>query len=315
MAKMSQSLWVEKYRPQKVSHIVMPNDFKSFFNRIVETGDCPNLLLSSPIPGTGKTAISKAIINDLQADSVYINASSEGGIDTLRTKISEFAMCKSFTGKPKIVILDEADGLTPQFQGALRGFIEQYANTCRFILTCNNINKIIKPLQEGRTMVWDFNMSKPEYKKELLLSMNQRICGILKSEKIEYDENVIPKLIESCYPSMRTIIAVLQKYAETYGRIDESVMKFSNFDDTLWNLIKEKNLTNARAYITEMGYAPSDVFIYLFNYVVPKLKKAGDAIMTISEYEYRCAFSSAPEIQISACLLELIRLVKDGVNE
>ena len=178
MAKISSNVWVERYRPKRVKDMVLPKDFMTFFKKLVDENSedgIPNILLSSPTPGTGKTSIAKAIVNDLEADYIYINASSENSIDVLRNQIAGFATTMSFNGSRKIVILDEADGLTPQFQKALRAFIEEFDKTCRFILTCNNIGKIIDPLRQGRTMVFDFDMGK--YKEELIPKICARIKG------------------------------------------------------------------------------------------------------------------------------------------
>lgn len=137
MAAIKSGLWVEMFRPKTVKDIVLPKEFAKYFNEIVKSGDLPNLLLCSPTPGTGKTTIAKALVHDLGAEYIYINASSENSIDIIRNQIAEFAQTMSFSGGQKVVILDEADGLTPQFQRALRAFIEEYQASCRFILTCN----------------------------------------------------------------------------------------------------------------------------------------------------------------------------------
>jgi len=138
------SLWVEKYRPQKIDHAILPNEYRKFFNKIVKTGDIPNLLLYSSSPGTGKTTIAKALCIEAGVDYLYINASKDTGIDILRTTITKYASGKSLSGKKKVVILDEVDGSSAtSFQAAVRAFIEEFHNSCRFILTCNYVNKII----------------------------------------------------------------------------------------------------------------------------------------------------------------------------
>ena len=310
MTKKICSLWVEKFRPKSIKDVVMPKSFHIFFDKIIKSGDVPNLLLSSSMPGTGKSTVSKALCHDLSSDYIYINASEAGGIDTLRNQIKEFAMTKSFNGKLKIVILDEADGLTPTFQAALRSFIESYASNCRFILTCNYINKIIPALREGRTMTWDFNMSKAEYKDELLSAMKARIIGILKFEKVQYDENSISKIVEALFPSMRKMIALCQKYYDTYGKIDEGIISFKNVGNELVEFIREHKLTEARAYINSNGYSYTDVFKNLFDNLVPIMtKNKSQAIITIAQYEYQCGFSTAPDIQVAAALCELCSLI------
>lgn len=308
MERKNSSLWVEKYRPQHVKDIVMPKKFKTFFNKIVETGDVPNLLLTSPVPGTGKSTIAKAIINDLEADYVYINASSENSIELIRKDISDFAQTTSFTGKQKIVILDEADGLSAPFQKALRAFIEEFESNCRFILTCNYIAKIIPALRQGRTQVFDFNMS--EYKEELIPQMVTRIAGILKHQKIEYDADVLPKLVETYFPSMRQVIATLQQYAQMNDKIDEGILSYKEIGSELAEMImSKKKVSEIRAYIEQQGMSFSDVFHNLFETFVPMCSKKPQSILLLAEYEYRCGFSTDTTLQIAACIVELMGCV------
>lgn len=309
MAKIPCNLWVEKYRPKKVKDLVMPASFHKYFGKIVETKELPNLLLCSSTPGTGKTTIAKALVNDLGADHLYINASNDNGVDVLRTRISEFAMTKSFNKQLKVVILDEVDGTTPQFQAALRAFIEQFATSCRFIMTCNYITKIIPALQEGRTAVWDFNMSKVEFRSEMHEQMFKRVCGVLKFEGIEYEEEPLKQLVEAICPSMRKLLALLQKYADTYGKIDSGIIEFKNVGSELVDLLKTKKLTDARNYIQQQGYSYTDVFKNLFDNLVPVCKNKSQAILLLAQYEYQCGMSSMPDLQIAACLVELMGLL------
>ncbi len=306
------SLWVEKWRPDHVKDLVMPKAFHQYFNKIVESGNIPNLLLYSSTPGTGKTTIAKAIVNDLNADCLYINASSDGRIDTLRTSIQEFAQTKSFNKKMKIVILDEFDGTTPQFQGALRAFIEEYSKSCRFILTANYIAKVIPALQEGRTATFDFNMNQAEFRKEINEGMFKRLSGILKYEKVEFDETALRTLIDAYSPSMRKLLSTLQKYYESYGRIDADIAGFRSIGNDLSALIKNHKYTEARAYCISNGFAPQDIYKNLFDNLIPTIEdkaKRGQAIVLLAEYEYRSAMSSMPDLQVAACFFELMSLV------
>lgn len=306
------SLWVEKWRPDHVKDLVMPKAFHTYFEKIVKSGNVPNLLLYSSTPGTGKTTIAKAIVNDLNADCFYVNASSEGRIDMLREGIQEFAQTKSFNKKMKIVILDEFDGTSLQFQSALRAFIEEYSNACRFILTANYISKVIPALQEGRTAVWDFNMSKKEYREEINAGMFNRLAGILKYEKVEFDENVLKQLIEAHSPSMRKLLAILQKYYEAYGKIDSDIIKFKSLGNDLATLIKNHKYTEARNFCSSNGYSPQDVYKNLFENLIPMIESKsnrGQAIVLLADYEYRTAMSSQPELQLAACFYELMGLM------
>lgn len=208
----------------------------------------------------------------------------------------------------KIVILDEADGLTPQFQKALRAYMEEFSTNCRFILTCNYIAKIIPALRQGRTQVFDFNMAK--YKDELIPQIVARVQGILKMKKVEYDAEVIQPLVEACFPSIRQVIATLQQYSEMKGRIDSEILSFKDVGDDLANMILEKKkLSDIRQYIDQQGMSYTDVFHNLFNSFVPKCTKKANAIQTLAEYEYRCGFSTDPSLQIAAAICELFTCI------
>jgi len=301
-------LWVEKFRPTKIDDMILPADFKAFFKKTVESGEIPNMLLESSTPGSGKTSIAKAICAELDADYIYINVSSESGIDTLRTQIKQFASTKSFTRKPKIVIMDEADGATPQLQAGLRAFIEQFHASCRFILTCNYISKIIEPLREGRMMVFNFNMKDEKYVTEMKPKIKKRLEQILKFEKVEYDSEAINTIIDSHYPNMRKMICLLQKCASLHGSINSNIFKIDEVDDELYQLILAKKFTDARAYVTQHSYNYSELYGKLFEHLVPLLPKMvqGQNTITIAEYEYRTGFSTQPELQFAACILEIM---------
>jgi len=309
MASINSGLWVEKYRPKSVAHLVLPNDFKKFFRKVLADEEIPNLLLHSPTAGTGKTSIAKAIVNDLEADYIYINASSENSIDTLRNQIAGFATTMSFTGKKKIVILDEADGLTPQFQKALRAYMEEFSANCRFILTCNFLEKIIEPLRQGRTMVFDFDMAK--YRDELFPQVVARIEGILKMEKIEFNHEGILKIVDKTYPSIRKAISFVQQYAETHGVVDENaVPKDHGLDLAKFLLEAKPNVTAARAFIENEGLSYTDVFHGLFRHFVPACAAPAQATITLAAYESQAGTSADPTLQIAACLYEMCKFVK-----
>lgn len=303
-------IWVEKYRPMHVKDIVMPEVFKNYFTNMIESGSSNNLLLCSPTAGTGKTTLAKAIVNDLDADCLYLNASSDNGIAVAREQIAVFAATRSLKNKTKIVILDEADGLTPALQAALRGYIEEFAKSCRFILTCNFISKIIEPLREGRTQVFDFNMSKAEFKEELMEKMVLRLKGILKHEDVAFDEEVLPLIVTSCYPSMRKMITLLQKYAAMYGKIDKGVLDFKAVGTEFDDLVKAKKLTEARNYLNSNGFSAVDFFRHMFDEYIPQMqpKYRAQAISILGTWEPQCAFSAMPDLMVACTLLDIMNL-------
>lgn len=304
-------VWEHKYRPKHIKDVILPQDYKNFFNKILNANASVNVILASKTGGTGKTTCAEALANDLGCEFQKINASDDRGIQMVREKIVNFAGTVSMDDKPKLVILDEADGLVPDAQRSLKTYIDEFQDTCRFILTCNKIGKIIPQLQEagGRTMVLEFEMNKPEYRDEMKVLVLKRLCGILKYEKIEYDEEVVKKLIDKKYPSIRSLMAVLQKYSMMKGKIDESVISYAEIGEELAKLVLGKHLTAARQYISERGLDYTDVFGFFMDNVVPQLKNPGDAIISIADYEANCALSSDPSIQIAACIVSLFACI------
>ena len=300
-------VWEHHYRPLHIADVILPTDYKNFFNKIISDNASVNIILASRTGGTGKTTCAEAIARDLDCEVKKINASDERGINMVRDQIANFAGTMSMDGKPKLVILDEADGLSPDAQDSLKGYLDKYKDDCRFILTCNKLSKIIGPLKEagGRTMVLEFEMNKPEYKKEMAGQILKRMCYILEQEHVPYEIEALKKLIVKRYPSIRSIIACLQKYSMMKGKIDESVIAYTQIGEEFAKLVLGKHLTEARKYIAEHGLDYTDVFGFLMDNVVPKLKNPGDAIISIADYEANCAFSSDTSIQMAACIVSL----------
>src|SRR6056300_1369537 len=204
-------LWVEKYRPKSISDVVLPQTLKQTFQKIVDSKELPNMLFTGTA-GLGKTTVARALCNELGCDYILINGSEEGNIDTLRTKIKQFASSVSLQGGYKVVILDEADYLNPQStQPALRGFIEEFANNCRFILTCNFKNRIIEPLH-SRCGVYEFNTTKKDLA-QLCGQFMERLATILSDEGVAYNKDLIAQLIMKHAPDWRRVINECQRYS------------------------------------------------------------------------------------------------------
>lgn len=305
------SNWYEKYRPRHINEVILPKSYLKLFSNMIETKECRNLLLYSRVAGTGKSSIAKAICNDLNAEYLKINASEERGIDVLRDQLQRFALTKSLNNKGKIVFLDEADRMTDILQCALKGFIEQYSKNCRFILACNNVNKINSALRD-RLLEFDFDMHKAEYFNEVKDIIYDRLYKILLNEKIEISDSIhiLSAFIKNTYPSLRNMIKSLQKYAEMNGKIDEGILNYKIVDDKLIELIEEGKITEARQFILANNYDYTEVFKKFDECIVPKVVMKSMALKDIATWEANAAISSMPEIQVAACMVDLFELIK-----
>ena len=299
-------LWVEKYRPRKIDSCILSKELKSFFKTIIKKGDIQNMLLSGTA-GTGKTTIARALCEELDSDYIIINGSEESGIDVLRTKIKQFASTVSFTGNTKVVILDEADYLNPNStQPALRGFIEEFSNNCRFIFTCNFKNRIIQPLHSRCTSI-DFKIPKDE-KPKIAAAFFKRVLDILNEENIPFNEKVVAKVVEKYFPDYRRTLNELQRYSHS-GNIDEGILTNIVEVNTneLVNSLKEKDWKRMRMWVVNnLDNDPQTLFRTIFDTIVPLTNQVPQLVLTIADYQYKAAFVSDQEINLVACLTEIM---------
>lgn len=301
-------LWVEKYRPKKISDCILPISLKKTFQEMVDSGQCQNLLLSGG-PGCGKTTVAKAMCNELGADFIVINCSEDGNIDTLRTKIRNFASTVSFGGGTKIVILDEFDYSNPQsMQPALRGFIEEFANNCRFILTCNYKSRIIEPLHSRCTCI-DFKFTGDD-KMTMCAQFMDRLKMILQQEQISFDEKVLAKLIIKYAPDFRRLLNELQRYSVN-GKIDSGILSESG-DIIIKDLLvgmKTKDFAQVRKWvITNINNDPVHIFRKIYDGLYDNFNSSTipSAILILADYQYKSAFVADQEINLTACLVQLM---------
>jgi len=303
---MEEYLWVEKYRPRKIDSCILSKELKSFFKTIIKKGDIQNMLLSG-LAGTGKTTVAKALCEELNTDYIIVNGSEESGIDVLRTKIKQFASTVSFTGNTKVVILDEADYLNPNStQPALRGFIEEFSNNCRFIFTCNFKNRIIQPLHSRCTSV-DFKIPKDE-KPKIAASFFKRVLDILAEENIPFNEKVVAKVVEKHFPDYRRTLNELQRYSHS-GNIDEGIL--TNLVEVNTNelvqSLKEKDWKRMRMWVVNnLDNDSQTLFRMIFDTLMPLTNQVPQLVLTIADYQYKAAFVSDQEINLVACLTELM---------
>ena len=303
-------LWVEKYRPKTIEECILPESTKSTFQNFLHKGEVPNLLLAGPA-GCGKTTVAKALCNELGVDVYVINGSDEGRfLDTVRNTAKNFASTVSLqaTGRHKVIIIDEADNTTNDVQLLLRAFTEEFSGNCRFIFTCNFKNKIIEPLH-SRCACIDFSTNSKS-KPQLAAAFFKRIQEILDTEGIEYDNKVLVELINKHFPDWRRVLNECQRYSSS-GKIDTGIL--ATFSDVKVNdlvkKLKEKDFPEVRKWV--VNNLDNDTSVLLrriydacYDSMVPNSIPA--AVLTLAKYQYQMAFVADQEINMLACLTELM---------
>jgi len=305
-------LWVEKYRPASIADCILPSQLKQTFQAIVDGGDIPNMLFTGTA-GLGKTTVAKAICNQLGLDYILINGSEEGNIDTLRGKIKQFASSVSLQGGYKVVILDEADYLNPQStQPALRGFIEEFANNCRFILTCNFKNRIIEPLH-SRCSLYEFNTSKKDMA-ELAANFHKRFIEILEKESVQYDVKAAAVMIMKYAPDWRRVLNEGQRNAISGMAIDgSSTGTSSNSIDSLISCLRNKDFKGMRKWVVDnLDMDTTAIFRGVYDSMNANVesKSIPQLVLTLADYQYKDAFVADHELNVVACMTEVMSQVQ-----
>ena len=309
---MNEILWVEKYRPVTVDDCILPSELKQTFQQFVDNEEIPNLLLTGTA-GVGKTTIAKAMLEQIGCTYMMINGSEESGIDTLRTKIKNFASTVSMDGKRKYVILDEADYLNPQStQPALRGFIEEFSRNCGFILTCNFRNRIIEPLH-SRCSTVEFRIPN-EQKPKLATNFMKRVQDILEKENVSYNEKVVADVIGKFFPDWRRCLNELQRYSAT-GTIDAGILV--NLSDTsikeLVSFVKDKDFKSCREWVVHnLDNDPHRIYRRIYDSLSGNVPDSAipHCVLILGDYSYKSAFVADQEINLLACLTEMMTSVQ-----
>ena len=304
---MEHLLWTEKYRPKTIENCILPERLKKPFQEYVNQKNIPNLLLAGGA-GVGKTTVAKAMCEEIGCDYIVINGSDESGIDTFRTKIKNYASSMSLAGGRKVIIIDEADYLNPNStQPALRNAIEEFSGNCSFIFTCNYKNRIIEPLH-SRCAVVDFALKGNE-KAQMAKDFFVRIRHILQNERVEYDDKVIAELVKKYFPDFRRVINELQRYSQ-FGKIDAGILsQIANVSIAeIVKYMKEKDFASARKWVASGDFDANIVFRQLYDalYDILKPQSIPQAILLLADYQYKQAFVADGEINLVACLIELM---------
>ena len=310
MNKRNDFLWCEKYRPQTIEDCILPEGIKKTFSDFLAKGEIPNMLLAGPA-GCGKTTVAKALCNELGVDFYVINGSDEGRfLDTVRNNAKNFASTVSLSSdaKHKVIIIDEADNSSKDVQLLLRAFTEEFNKNCRFIFTCNYKNKIIEPLH-SRCAVIEFSIQGKE-KAQLAGSFFKRLQNILDEERIRYDPKVLAELISKHFPDWRRVLNECQRYSVS-GEIDSGIL--ASFSDVKVNdlikYLKEKNFPEVRKWVVsnldnDTSVILRRIYDSLYESLVPTTIPA--AVLTIAKYQYQIAFVADQEINLLACLIEIM---------
>ena len=306
----SEFVWVEKYRPKTIDECILPDNIKKTFNDFLDKGEVPNLLLTGP-PGCGKTTVAKALCHQLGADYYVINGSDEGRfLDTVRNNAKNFASTVSLSSdsKHKVIIIDEADNTTPDVQLCLRAFTEEFIGNCRFIFTCNYKNKIIQPLH-SRCSVVEFGIRGKE-RQQLAGGFFKRLQEILDKEGVGYDQRVLAELINKHFPDWRRVLNECQRYASG-GEIDSGILaNFANVKtDDLFKCLKSKDFSKVRKWVVDnLDNDPTVLLRSVYDACYSSLEGAGiaAAVLIIAKYQYQSSFVADQEINMLACLTEIM---------
>lgn len=301
---MSTSVFYERYQPNCVEDVILPESLKIKLQKYVDNKDIPNLGLFSSIPGTGKSSTAHAIIKEIDGEAIWLNASKTNGIDVVRGKIDKFASQCSFDGGIKIVVMDEFDNFSPDGQKAFRGFMSEYTQNCRFIFTGNYKGKIIEALL-NRLEIYDFNSFN---KKEMIKPIFDRLKFILDNEGIKYDQKDLVPVINTYYPSVRSMVGALQKFSKDGEfKVDESDLNDASVYDKIMGLVAPTTYTDMIVAVNNLN-APENMFTFLYNnagkYFDPT--KYPNVVLIIAKYQHMSESVRDKNLNLSAALTELL---------
>ena len=307
MNEIKHSLWVEKYRPSTMETYIGNEHLKSKVSIYLESGDLPHLLLYGKA-GTGKTTLAKLLVNNIECDYLYINASDENSVEVVRDKVKNFASTLGFQ-ELKVIILDECDYITPNAQAALRNLMETFSKHCRFILTCNYVERIIDPIQ---SRCQSFQIIPPDRKQ-----IAQHLSNILDNENVKYELNNIVTIVNGGYPDIRRVINSSQRQVvKGELKIDESTIVQNDYKlqvlEVLKTQDKKNSFKNIRQVLADSKITDfSDLFRLLFDTVDDWGKgHVAECILVLSRYQQSDAVVVDKEINVMAMFVEVIGIIK-----
>jgi len=304
----TKSVWYEKYKPQYIEDLILPDTIKTKLQSYVKLEDIPNIGLFSVNPGTGKSSTAYAIIKEINGEALWINASLQNGIDVLRGKVGRFASQSSFDDKIKIVVMDEFDKFSNDGQGAFRGFIDEFSENCRFIFTGNYKEKIIEPLLD-RLEVYDFNSFSKE---SMIKPIFERLKFILDNEQIQYDPKTLVPVINTYYPRIRSMVGALQKYSKDgmFAVNEDELDDVFAFDEVM-QLVGPNTYTEMITSANKLN-SPDNVYTFLFQNAAKYFEKTAypQVVLTIAKYQDMSSNARDKNLTLAACLTELMKLKK-----
>lgn len=307
VSNLSNLVWEQRFRPTSVIDTILPDTTKKMIQDVISSGNIPNFLFAGT-SGTGKTTAARAIAHQLGADLLFINASLDSGIDTLRTTITQFVSTVSFTDSKKIVLLDECDHLSNSTQPALRGFMDEFSSNAIFIFTCNHKSRIIDALL-SRLMVVDFKFAKEE-KISAAKQMLIRCCNILDQESVKYDKSAVAALVQKNFPDFRKTLVELQRYSAS-GQIDSGIVAISNDSNMseLFTFIKGKDFTKCRQWVTNNSLDSATFYRGIYDKMLPELipQSVPTLILQINEFQHQATSSVDLEINQIAFIINVMR--------
>ena len=304
-------LWVERWSPESVEDLILPKNIKNFFLNVVKDGQLNQNLILQGSQGCGKTQTIKTLCKITKQDVLFLNGSSEGRfLDTVRNQVINFGTTVSmFSDKKKVIFFDEFDGTTNDVMLCLRGVIEQLHNNVCFIFTCNNLNKIIEPIQ-SRCVVLKYTPILKDEKPQMMSDVFKRVSYILDQQNIEYDKRVILELIKVHFPDTRQLLNVLQRYSVS-GSIDSAILAtFSDIKvNDLIKYLKEKNFPEVRKWIAaNLDNDASSILRMVYDALYEHLDGPSIAacVLIVAKYQYQSAFVADQEINLLAALTEIM---------